>query len=118
MTDQDDVHARTEAVERLQQVCKTNTETIETLRGRGASLDTHLMLRERTELLYDLLFGRFDPNDLDACSPERIGVETAWAERLRKMLSLALVETSASPELLVPKKNGGLHLPPNRKENR
>lgn len=108
---QEAAEARSEATQRLIQVCRTNVESVRTLAGRGAALDPAGMTHERMELLLELLFGAFDPDDLDTVSDGRLSYELAWAERLRKILSQALIETT-SQGFAVPK--SGLIVPPTK----
>jgi len=115
MTDQDpaDAEARSEAIQRLKGVAKTNAETIRTLAGRGAALQPQAVQRHRLELMIDLMFGTFDPEDLDAVATPRLTFELAWAERLRLVLSQVLIDTAGSPEIEVPTQ--GLIVPTHNK---
>jgi hypothetical protein len=113
----DESEDRQEAVERLKQVAKTNAETIRTLEGRGVALRPDAVLRYRQELIIDLLFGDFNPDDLDTVGTPRIIFEMTWAERLRKVLGQMLVETAGQTGIEVP--SSGLIVPTanKRKQN-
>lgn len=108
---------RQEATQRLIAVCKTNADAITTLAGRGAGLSPIAMNHERLELVLDLLFGPFDPDDLDTVPDARLSYELAWAERLRKIVGQAMIETAGKGgQIAVP--TPGLIIPDNGKGKR
>lgn len=112
--EQEAAQAHAEAAQRLREVRKSNDTTMTTLSGRGAGLDTHVVLRQRTELLYDLLLGPLDLADIEAASPQRLAAELAWADRLRQMLGKALIETADQADgIATPAgaKQSGLYIP-------